>query len=103
MPGGSGPKNKGYRYENELRLDLVASGFTACRRVPLSGAGEEKDDLTFQCGWGEQERIEAKRRKALPSYLTSALSGGATAVAFREDRGSTYVLITWDRYKELCQ
>lgn len=103
MPGGSGPKDKGYRYENELRLDLVASGFTACRRVPLSGAGEEKDDLTFLCGWGEQERIEAKRRKTLPTYLTTALGNGATAVAFREDRGKTFVLITWDRYKELCQ
>lgn len=103
MSGGMKSKRKGYGYENELRLDLVASGFRECRRVPLSGAGEEKEDLTFLCGWGQQERIEAKRRKTLPSYLTSALSNGASAVAFREDRGKTYVLLTWDRYKELCQ
>lgn len=100
---GKASKDKGYRYENELRLDLIASGFESARRVPLSGAGEEKDDLTFQCGWGEMERVEAKRRKALPSYLTSALSDGATAVVFREDRGRSFVLLTWDRYKELCQ
>ena len=102
MAGGRSPKDKGYRYENELRLDLIASGFNA-RRVPLSGAGEEKDDLTFVCGWGDVERLEAKRRKALPSYLTSALDNGATAVVFRQDRGRSLVLITWERYKELCQ
>ncbi len=100
---GRASKDKGYRYENELRLDLVASGFEKARRVPLSGAGEECDDVTFQTGWGDVERIEAKRRKALPSYLTTALGNGATAVAFREDRGRSFVLITWDRYKELCQ
>jgi Holliday junction resolvase len=102
MPGGSGPKNKGYRYENELRLEFIAHGL-ACRRVPLSGAGDEKGDLVLTTGFGPLYRGEAKRRKCLPSYLTSALNNGHDFTVFREDRGQSFVLITLERFKELCQ
>lgn len=98
---GNHSRLKGYRFENELRLDLIESGFEAYR-VPLSGAGREKDDLVFTCGWGEQSRIEAKIRASLPAYLVQPLEK-CDAVVFRENRGKTFVLITWERFKELCQ
>jgi Holliday junction resolvase len=94
-------KRKGYSYENELRLEFIEYGLE-CRRVPLSGAGDEKGDLVLTCGWGEKYRGEAKRRARLPSYLTSALDQHDFAV-FREDRGRSFVLITLERFKELCQ
>jgi Holliday junction resolvase len=99
--GGRSPKQKGYRFENELRLSFIEHGL-ACRRVPLSGAGDEKGDLCLTTGWGETLKGEAKRRATLPSYLTSALSQHDFTV-FREDRGETYVLITLQRFKEMCQ
>lgn len=45
---------------------------------------------------------EAKRRARLPSYLTSALDQHQFAV-FREDRGKSFVLLTLEKFKELCQ
>lgn len=98
---GNHSRLKGYRYENELRLEFLAHGLE-CRRVPLSGAASEKDDLVLTTGWGEQYRGEAKRRACLPSYLTSALDSCDFTV-FREDRGRSFVLITLERFKELCQ
>jgi Holliday junction resolvase len=94
-------KNKGYRYENELRLSFLEHGLE-CRRIPLSGAGDEKGDLVLTCGWGEKLVGEAKRRACLPSYLTSALNQHDFAV-FREDRGETFVLLKLSKFKELCQ
>jgi Holliday junction resolvase len=101
MTGGMGPKRKGYCYENELRLSFIDCGLE-CRRVPLSGAGDEKGDLVLTCGWGEKMTGEAKRRARLPSYLTSALDQHQFAV-FREDRGKSFVLLTLEKFKELCQ
>lgn len=98
---GRASKDKGYRYENELRLEFLEHGLE-CRRVPLSGAGDEKGDLVVTTGWGEKQVGEAKRRARLPSYLTSALDQHDFAV-FREDRGQSFVLITLKRFKELCQ
>lgn len=94
-------RDKGYRFENELRLSFVADGF-ACRRVALSGAGDEKGDIVLTCGWGQALTGEAKRRKCLPAYLTSALDQHDFAV-FREDRGGTFVLLKLQTFKELCQ
>ena len=94
-------KRKGYNYENELRLEFIEYGLE-CRRVPLSGSGDEKGDLVLTCGWGQKYSGEAKRRARLPSYLTSALDQHDFAV-FREDRGRSFVLITLERFKELCQ
>lgn len=100
--GGKAPKDKGYRYENELRLEFIDFGLQ-CRRVPLSGAGDEKGDLVLTTGFGATYRGEAKRRKTLPSYLTTALNNGHDFTVFREDRGRSFVLITLERFKELCQ
>lgn len=95
-------KRKGYNYENELRLEFIAHGLD-CRRIPLSGAGEEKGDLVLTTGFGEKYTGEAKRRACLPSYLTTALDQGHDFVVFRQDRGRSLVLITLERFKELCQ
>lgn len=99
MSGGNSPRLKGYRYENELRLSFLDHGLE-CRRVALSGAGDEKGDLVLTCGWGERLTGEAKRRACLPSYLTSALASH-DFVVFREDRGRTFVLLTLERFKQL--
>jgi Holliday junction resolvase len=94
-------KDKGYRYENELRLEFIECGLD-CRRVPLSGAGDEKGDIVLTCTWGQEMRGEAKRRARLPAYLTGALDQHDFAV-FREDRGKSFVLLTLKRFQELCQ
>jgi Holliday junction resolvase len=99
MAGGKSPKAKGYRFENELRLSFIDHGLH-CRRVPLSGAGDEKGDLVVTCSWGQELRGEAKRRARLPSYLTSH---SHDFTVFREDRGQTWVLLSLERFKELCQ
>jgi Holliday junction resolvase len=101
MTGGRFSKDKGYRYENELRLSFIECGLE-CRRIALTGAGDEKGDLVLTCGWGEKLTGEAKRRARLPSYLTSALAQHDFTV-FREDRGGTFVLLTLEKFKELCQ
>ena len=93
-------RRKGYRYENELRLEFLAHGLP-CRRVALSGAGYEKGDIVVTCGWGETQIGEAKRRARLPAYLTRALEA-QDFVVFREDRGRSFVLLTLDRFKDLC-
>jgi hypothetical protein len=93
---------KGRSYEYELRDHFVKYGL-GCRRVIQSGGGTEKDDLVLTCGWGEEMRLEAKRRGTLPAYLTQALDSGCGAVIFREDRGRSYALVTLERLTELCQ
>lgn len=90
---------KGRAYEYELRDEFTAAGLK-CRRVIQSGGGVEKDDLVLTTGWGEEYRLEAKRRSRLPAYL---IPGECHATVFRMDRGESLVLITLERFKELCQ
>jgi Holliday junction resolvase len=98
---GNHSRMKGYRYEREI-VDYMLEGGLRCRRVPLSGATEhDKDDVVVTTDWGEY-RLECKRRKALPTWLTTALKP-CYAVAFREDRGETYVLLRLSDFRGLLQ
>jgi hypothetical protein len=90
---------KGRGYEYELRDQFISYGL-ACRRVMQSGGGIEKDDLVLTTGWGEEWRIEAKRRAKLPGYLNNPT---CHATIFRQDRGPSMVLITLERFMELVQ
>lgn len=90
---------KGRSYEYELRDQFIAFGLS-CRRVMQSGGGIEKDDLVLTTGWGEEYRLEAKRRAKLPAYLVNEQ---CTATIFRPDRGPSMVLLTLEKFMELCQ
>ena len=90
---------KGRSYEYELRDKFIDRGLS-CRRVIQSGGGIEKDDLVVITGWGEEYRIEAKRRGKLPGYLLNPTSH---ATIFRPDRGESMVLISFDRFLDLLQ
>jgi Holliday junction resolvase len=95
----AGLYKKGRAYEYELRDHFIGYGMK-CRRVTQSGGGSEKDDLVLLTGWGEEYRIEAKRRAKLPAYL---VNDGCHATIFRPDRGKSMVLIPLDRFCELIQ
>lgn len=92
-------KRKGYGFERELVNGFRDSGFE-CRRIPLSGAGEEKGDIELTCGWGQKLKGEAKRRACLPAYLQP---GSHDFTVFRQDRGETLVLVRLSLFRELCQ
>jgi len=91
---------KGRRFEYEVRDAFNDCGLN-CRRVYGSGSGIEKGDLVLTLACGRTLKGEAKRRARLPSYLTSALEQHDFTV-FREDRGTTYVLLTLDEFKRRC-
>lgn len=99
MPGGIRSKRKGYEFERSCVNAFRDHGLT-CRRVPLSGAGDEKDDIVLTTGWGQQLRGEAKIRKALPAYLNNPT---CDFTIFRQDRAQPLVLISLDLFKDLCQ
>ena len=85
-------KQKGTGYENELVKRLIDAGFTDARRAWGSdgrslGMEPDVDILT------EGIKIQAKRRKAIPKWLRL---GNCDAVMFREDRGLTFVMMTFD-------
>jgi hypothetical protein len=99
--GGLSPKRKGYNFENETRLAAIASGL-ACRRVPLSGAGEEKGDICITSSFGKVYRCELKRRKNLPDWIVKAL-GEHDAMIMRGDRGKALAVIPLQTLLELLQ
>ena len=95
-------KRKGNGYERELVKGAQDVGFAAERAYASNGKalGESEDtDLVLEDGHGLRVRIQAKRRKALPAYLQP--TPGVDAVVFREDRGASLVLVTWDAYLRL--
>lgn len=89
-------KRKGNGYERELVNQAKEKGLIAERAYASNGKalGEvEAVDLTVNgC------RIQAKRRKTLPSYLQ--IPDGCDVVAFRQDKGPSLVLITWDDFMD---
>lgn len=95
MPNRS--KTKGNAYEHELVRIAKAHGLTAVRAYASNGValGEVKEcDLKIA-----GQRIQAKRRAKLPEW--AKLDDGVDAVAWREDHGRTYVLITLEQYLEM--
>jgi Holliday junction resolvase len=96
---GRSQKRKGSGFERELVNQAKTRGFEAERAYGSNGRAlgesEEVDLVVKGC------RIQAKRRATLPAYLQ--IPDGADAVAFRQDRGQTLVLITWDTLLTLIQ
>lgn len=92
-------KRKGNAYERELVNQAIAAGLTSKRAYASNGQslghGEEVDLLVGG------KRIQAKRRKAIASFLQ--VTEQIDAVAFREDGGKTMVLITWNEYLDLLK
>ena len=92
-------KRKGNAYERELVNQAIAAGLTSKRAYASNGLspghGEEVDLLVGD------KRIQAKRRKAIASFLQ--VTEQVDAVAFREDGGKTMVLVTWEEYLRLLK
>ena len=92
-------KVKGNSYERELVNQANNKGLVSERAYASNGKAlgevEEVDLIVSGC------RVQAKRRKKIASYLE--IDNGVDAVAFREDRGSTKVLIKWDDFLDLVQ
>lgn len=85
-------KRKGDRYERELVNEALVHGLYADRARGSDGRalGKVKEvDIVIQ-----GMRLQAKRRKKLPKYL--ALNEGVDGAIFREDNGSTFVLLRWN-------
>jgi hypothetical protein len=101
VAGGRAPKQKGYRLENGTRLYFKERGLE-CRRVPLSGAGDEKGDLCLTTGWGQSLQGECKSRKALPAWIVNAL-GDHDFLILKQDRGETLVMIRLPLFADMAQ
>jgi hypothetical protein len=99
--GGRAPAQKGYRLENSTRIYFKERGLL-CRRIPLSGAGDEKGDLCLTTGWGQQLKGECKSRKELAKWIVEAL-GDHDAVVLKQDRGETYVMMRLPLFGDLLQ
>lgn len=102
MSGGRAPYQKGFRLENSVRKYLCEERGLKCRRIPLSGAGEEKGDLVVTPSWGTPLKIECKSRKALPEWIVKAL-GDHDAVILKQDRGETLVMIRLPLFADCLQ
>jgi Holliday junction resolvase len=102
MAGGRAPYQKGFRLENSVRKYLCEQRGLKCRRIPLSGAGEEKGDLVVETGWGAQLKIECKSRKELAKWIVEAL-GDHDAVVLKQDRGETLVMIRLPLFADMIQ
>jgi len=90
-------RNRGFGFEREIVNDAKAVGLDAVRAYASNGKSlgcAETVDLKI-----EDVRVQAKRRKKLASYLE--IPDGADAVAFRQDRGDTLVMIRLPYFLEL--
>ena len=85
-------KAKGTGYENELVKKLNNAGFKKVKRAWGSDGrsmGESADvDIL-----ADKIKIQAKRRKTIPKWLSM---GNCDVVMYREDRGITFVAMTFD-------
>jgi Holliday junction resolvase len=101
MSGGLSPKRKGYEFERSC-VNYMREAGLHCRRVPLSGAGEEKGDICITTGWGEVLRCELKRRKCLPEWIVKAL-GDHRVMIMREDRGDALAVVRLSDLRDWIQ
>ena len=99
--GGRSPAQKGYRLENQTRLYLCEAGLD-CKRVPLSGAGDEKGDLRLVTGWGQTLKGECKSRAKLADWIVNAL-GEHDFVVLKQDRGETLVMLRLPLFRDMAQ
>tara|TARA_R100000742_G_C4258856_1_gene76696 strand:- start:611 stop:982 length:372 start_codon:yes stop_codon:yes gene_type:complete len=100
--GGSASKRKGNGYERELVKQAEASGLEAKRAWGSDGRSmgmhEEVDCLI------NGQKVQAKRRKSIAKFLKP--TEHVDVVVFREDGGTSLVLIDWfdwlDQQKEMA-
>lgn len=91
-------KQKGNSFEREIVNRAKAWGFKAKRAYGSNGeAMGEHAEVDCKI---EEYTVQAKRRKKLASYLKCEHSD---IVAFREDRGDTYVLMPYDEFLNLLK
>jgi hypothetical protein len=101
MSGGRAPAQKGYRLENQTRLYLCEAGLD-CKRIPLSGAGDEKGDLRLITGWGQTLKGECKSRAELAKWIVNAL-GDHDFLVLKQDRGETLVMLRLALFRDMAQ
>jgi hypothetical protein len=100
--GGSASKRKGNGYERELVQQAKESGLEAKRAWGSDGRSmgmhEEVDCLI------NDQKVQAKRRKSIAKFLKP--TEHVDVVVFREDGGTSLVLIDWfdwlDQQKEMA-
>jgi len=95
----SSSKSKGNCLERELVNQAKESGLESKRAYASDGRSlghHEEVDLLVGT-----KRVQAKRRKSIAKFLKP--TENMDAVAFREDRGDTLVLITWWEYLDLVK
>ena len=92
-------KRKGSTFERQLVNQARESGLDAQRAYASNGEalGEHAEvDLMV-----ESKRIQAKRRKSIATFLHP--SEHVDAVAVRQDRGETLIIMTWWEYLDLLK
>ena len=92
-------RRRGFGYERELVNQAKDAGLSAERAWGSDGKslGEDSEVDLKVAG----KRIQAKRRKKLASYLQP--SAEVDAVAVRQDRGETLVILKWEEYLGMLQ
>lgn len=96
-------KAKGSGFERELVDSATLAGMKARRAWGSNGAslGEaEAVDVVIDSPAGRY-RVQAKRRRSIPGWLTEHVAPGVDVTAVREDRGQTHVILTWAEYLRL--
>jgi hypothetical protein len=78
----------------------VRSGLD-CKRVPLSGAGDEKGDLRLITG-GTDLKGECKSRGELAKWIVNAL-GEHDFLVLKQDRGETLVMVRLSLFRDMAQ
>lgn len=92
-------KAKGNGFERQIVREAIDCGLSAKRAYASNGEslGCSADVDCIVAG----EKIQAKRRKTIASYLR--IPAGADAVVFREDRGTTLALIRWSDFLKMLK
>ena len=99
---GAYTRRRGYEFERET-VNFLREGGLVARRVPLSGAGEEKGDLTVVPGFDDKPmRGELKRKKELPGWITGPL-GDHDFMVMRADKAEALVVIRLSLFRDLLQ
>lgn len=93
-------KVKGNNFERELVAQAKRSGLAAKRAYASNGEslGQHAEVDLLVAG----KRIQAKRRKSLPAWLSEPMEN-VDAVVFRADRSEAIVVLTWWEYLDLVK
>ena len=87
-------KAKGTSYENELVKKLKKAGFENVKRA-WGSDGRSMGEAADVDILADSVKIQAKRRKTIPKWLSL---GNCDVVMYREDRGITFVAMTFDEW-----